>query len=109
MSSISSAKQNLESKHPVSLLGEICAKRKYGAPMYEVVSEAGPFHSRQFLFKVIFSIFNVFIWLGDITMNDVSLGDCQRYGVSTAKPEFEQKGSQGCCCPRRITKYGSDQ
>lgn len=42
----------MESKHPVSLLGEICAKRKYGAPSYELVMESGPFHSRQFLFKV---------------------------------------------------------
>lgn len=42
----------METKHPVSLLGEICAKRKCGAPMYEVVDESGPFHNRQFLFKV---------------------------------------------------------
>lgn len=46
------AKQNMESKHPVSLLGELCAKRKYGPPFYEVVMEDGPFHLRKFLFKV---------------------------------------------------------
>lgn len=51
-SSIQMAKQNMESKHPVSLLGELCAKRKYGAPFYEVVMEDGPFHHRKFLFKV---------------------------------------------------------
>lgn len=52
VSSIQMAKQNMESKHPVSLLGELCAKRKYGAPLYEVVMEDGPFHHRKFLFKV---------------------------------------------------------
>lgn len=50
--SIQMAKQTMESKHPVSLLGELCAKRKYGAPFYEVVMEDGPFHHRKFLFKV---------------------------------------------------------
>lgn len=54
--SIQMAKQNFESKHPVSLLGELCAKRKYGAPFYEIVSEAGPFHRRNFLFKVKLSV-----------------------------------------------------
>lgn len=42
----------MESKHPVSLLGEIAAKRKWILPLYEVVSEAGPHHSRKFKFKV---------------------------------------------------------
>lgn len=50
---LNAVKQNMDSKHPVSLLGEICAKRKYGAPTYEIISETGPFHSRQFMFKVL--------------------------------------------------------
>lgn len=50
--SIKMAKANFESKHPVSLLGELSAKRKFGAPFYELVMQEGPSHQRQFLFKV---------------------------------------------------------
>lgn len=46
------AKQNFESKHPVSLLGELSAKRKFGAPLYELVMQEGPSHQRQFLYSV---------------------------------------------------------
>lgn len=46
------AKQNFESKHPVSLLGELSAKKKMGAPLYELVMQEGPSHQRQFLFRV---------------------------------------------------------
>lgn len=44
----------MESKHPVSLLGELSAKRKWQMPKYDLVCEAGPHHNRQFLFTVIF-------------------------------------------------------
>lgn len=46
------AKHNFESKHPVSLLGELSAKRKFGAPLYELVMQEGPSHQRQFLYSV---------------------------------------------------------
>lgn len=46
------AKQNFESKHPVSLLGELSAKRKFGVPLYELVMQEGPSHQRQFLYSV---------------------------------------------------------
>lgn len=46
------AKAHFESKHPVSLLGELSAKRKLGVPQYELVLQEGPSHQRQFLFKV---------------------------------------------------------
>lgn len=49
---VAQATQNLESKHPVSLLGELSAKRKWQMPKYELVCEAGPHHNRQFLFTV---------------------------------------------------------
>lgn len=49
---IQQAKQNFESKHPVSLLGELSAKRKFGAPLYELVMQEGPSHQRQFLYSV---------------------------------------------------------
>ena len=47
-------KHSMESKHPVSLLGEFAAKRKWQQPFYEGVDEAGPQHNKQFMFKVIF-------------------------------------------------------
>lgn len=50
---VAQAKENLESKHPVSLLGELSAKRKWQMPKYDLVCEAGPHHNRQFLFTVI--------------------------------------------------------
>lgn len=54
---LAQAKQNFESKHPVSLLGELSAKRKFGAPLYELVMQDGPSHQRQFLYSVS-NIFN---------------------------------------------------
>ncbi|KAK1136371.1 hypothetical protein K0M31_000931 [Melipona bicolor] len=44
--------KTLEGKHPVSLLGEYCSKRKLGAPVYELCFECGPDHRKNFLFKV---------------------------------------------------------
>lgn len=43
----------LLNKHPVSLLGELASKRKWGAPNYTLVNESGPPHARNFIFKVI--------------------------------------------------------
>lgn len=39
-------------KHPVSVLAELCAKRKWSPPLYTLLKEAGPSHKRLFLFKV---------------------------------------------------------
>jgi dsRNA-specific ribonuclease len=36
----------------VSLLGELSAKRKWGAPNYTLVMEEGPAHAKNFIFKV---------------------------------------------------------
>lgn len=47
-----SAVKTLESKHPVSLLGEFTAKKKLGAPEYTLCLESGPDHKKMFLFKV---------------------------------------------------------
>ncbi|XP_012540131.1 protein SON [Monomorium pharaonis] len=44
--------KTLEGKHPVSLLGEYCTKKKLGAPVYELCFESGPDHKKNFLFKV---------------------------------------------------------
>lgn len=43
---------SLEQKHPVSLLGELASKRKWGAPNYTLVFEQGPAHAKNFIFKV---------------------------------------------------------
>lgn len=43
---------SLQQKHPVSLLGELASKRRWGAPNYQLVSEVGPPHAKNFIFKV---------------------------------------------------------
>lgn len=43
---------SLQQKHPVSLLGELASKRRWGAPNYQLVSEHGPPHAKNFIFKV---------------------------------------------------------
>lgn len=43
---------SLEQKHPVSLLGELASKRRWGAPNYVLVHEQGPAHAKNFVFKV---------------------------------------------------------
>lgn len=40
-------------KHPISSLMELCAKRKWGAPEFDLVFEHGPPHKRQFVYKVV--------------------------------------------------------
>ena len=45
---------SLKQKHPVSLLGELASKRRWGPPNYQLVSEHGPAHAKNFIFKVIF-------------------------------------------------------
>ncbi|XP_004529310.1 protein SON [Ceratitis capitata] len=44
--------QGLLEKHPVCLLNELTSKRKWTPPLYSLVNEAGPSHSRMFLFSV---------------------------------------------------------
>ncbi|XP_077286538.1 son RNA binding protein [Arctopsyche grandis] len=44
--------KTLSGKHPVSLLGEYCSKRKLGVPSYTLCFECGPDHKKNFLFKV---------------------------------------------------------
>ncbi|XP_059477817.1 protein SON [Neocloeon triangulifer] len=39
-------------KHPVSALVELCTKRRWGSPVFELVFESGPDHKKNFLFKV---------------------------------------------------------
>lgn len=46
------AQQNLEEKHPVCLLNELTSKRKWTPPLYTLVNEKGPSHSKMFLFSV---------------------------------------------------------
>ncbi|XP_061398017.1 protein Son [Musca vetustissima] len=44
--------ENPQNKHPVCLLNEITTKNKWTPPLYTVVQESGPPHSRMFLFSV---------------------------------------------------------
>lgn len=39
-------------KHPVSALVELCTKRRWGSPAFELVFESGPDHKKNFLFRV---------------------------------------------------------
>lgn len=48
-----SVKINTDGKHPVSILGEYCSKRKWMPPRYDLVHESGPGHAKNFVFKVI--------------------------------------------------------
>lgn len=45
-------RMNLDGKHPVSVLGEIAAKRKWGVPQFDVATEQGPGHAKLFVYKV---------------------------------------------------------
>lgn len=51
-SNLALAKQSLENKHPVSLLGELAAKRRWQLPTYTSLVEQGPQHHMQFMFTV---------------------------------------------------------
>lgn len=42
-------------KHPVSALVELCSKRKWPPPDFEMVFDCGPDHKKNFLMKVNFS------------------------------------------------------
>jgi len=43
---------NVNGKHPVSALAEVCVKRKWGVPEYGCVFEHGQAHNKNFLMKV---------------------------------------------------------
>ncbi|XP_055949381.1 protein Son-like [Argiope bruennichi] len=49
---ITNAVKELQGKHPVSALMELCSKRKWKPPLYTVIKDEGPPHKKQFLFKV---------------------------------------------------------
>ena len=39
-------------KHPVSALQELCAKKGWGSPDYDLISETGPSHMKSFMYRV---------------------------------------------------------
>lgn len=43
----------ISGKHPISLLQEYCARRKWNIPEFTLIFDEGPPHSKQFLFKVL--------------------------------------------------------
>ncbi|GFS32034.1 protein SON [Nephila pilipes] len=50
--STSNAVKELQGKHPVSALMELCSKRKWKPPLYTIIKDIGPPHKKLFLFKV---------------------------------------------------------
>lgn len=46
-------KTDFAGKHPVSVLNELCSKRKWRQPEYSVVLDDGPAHKKEYIFKVI--------------------------------------------------------
>nr|XP_027234284.1 protein SON-like [Penaeus vannamei] len=44
--------KDLSGKHPVSALVELCSKRKWSPPEFEMVFDCGPEHKKNFLMKV---------------------------------------------------------
>lgn len=40
-------------KHPVSALAELCTKKRWQPPVYNVVHESGPDHKKDFLYQVV--------------------------------------------------------
>ncbi|VVC33096.1 G-patch domain,Double-stranded RNA-binding domain [Cinara cedri] len=46
------AVMSLEGKHPVSLLNEFCAKRKWDVPKFNTIEESGPSHRKSFVMAV---------------------------------------------------------
>ncbi|GIX82581.1 protein SON [Caerostris darwini] len=49
---VTNALKELQGKHPVSALMELCSKRKWKPPTYTIIKDSGPPHKKQFLFKV---------------------------------------------------------
>ncbi|GFY53883.1 protein SON [Trichonephila inaurata madagascariensis] len=49
---MSSSVKELQGKHPVSALMELCSKRKWKPPLYTIMKDIGPPHKKSFLFKV---------------------------------------------------------
>lgn len=44
--------RDLSGKHPVSALVELCNKRKWGPPDFQIIQESGPDHQKAFMFQV---------------------------------------------------------
>ena len=44
--------KDLTGKHPVSALMEICNKRRWPPPSFDLIQDMGPAHKKSFVFKV---------------------------------------------------------
>ena len=49
--------KDLAGKHPVSALTELCSKRRWGPPVFEIAFDCGPPHKKQYVFKVSKNVF----------------------------------------------------
>ena len=52
--------KDLSGKHPVSAINEICSKRKWSPPDFQIVRNDGPDHHRTFMFKVLYVVLSFF-------------------------------------------------
>ena len=71
--------QEFQGKHPVSILHELCTKRRWEPPMFEQVLDVGPDHQKHFLFKV--------------NVTGVEYRPCV---ASTTKPEAKAQSAAVC-------------
>ena len=44
--------QGFQGKHPVSILHELCTRKRWEPPVFHQVADIGPDHQKHFLFKV---------------------------------------------------------
>lgn len=82
------AVQNVNGKHPVSALSEMCSQHKLGQPEYSMVFESGQSHSKTFLMKC--------------TVKDVD------YQPSVASPNKKHAKAQAAMTALRILGFTQD-
>lgn len=68
---------------------ELCAKRKWGAPDFDLVFEHGPAHKKQFVYKVV--------------VNGVEYQPC--VAVNNKKMAKANAGKKECFIPMGASKY----
>lgn len=88
-------------KHPVSALQEICAKKHWDPPHYELVTDTGPSHHMSFCYKVVRTDYSKpnFPFL----LSPLFAGDIAYWVFSASCSKCQQEASQTSSCPRLLT------
>jgi len=63
----------LVAKHPVSVLQEICSKKHWGPPSYDLVESSGPSHLMTFLYSVSRVVFVTYLYIYSAMLHSLSL------------------------------------